>query len=191
MISELAIVEGIAAGVLPSPQAWQNSTYVKIRLSGTGVAYRPSIGEYVYRSPDIWLSPAMARRCLGLPIVIEHPPSSLLTSRYFGDRIVGMVVHSFVDEDEQALWGIGRVLDDNAASMIEAGLFCTSPAVLLSPGQSVYADVGGGRCLVESTPSYIDHLALVYTGTGNKGVWQRQDGPGVQVDEQQENELAA
>lgn len=133
MISELAIVEGIAAGVLPSPQAWQNSTYVKIRLSGTGVAYRPSIGEYVYRSPDIWLSPAMARRCLGLPIVIEHPPSSLLTSRYFGDRIVGMVVHSFVDEDEQALWGIGRVLDDNAASMIEAGLFCTSPAVSLPP----------------------------------------------------------
>ena len=86
MINELQLVEGIAEGVLASPQEWQNSTYVKLRLSGTGVAYRPSINEYVYRSPDIWLSPTMVRRVLGLPIVIEHPPGSLMTSRYYGDR---------------------------------------------------------------------------------------------------------
>jgi hypothetical protein len=183
MINELQLVEGIAEGVLASPQEWQNSTYVKLRLSGTGVAYRPSINEYVYRSPDIWLSPTMVRRVLGLPIVIEHPPGSLMTSRYYGDRSVGAVVFSYVDEGEQGLWGIGRILDSNAASMIAAGLFCTSPAVLLPPGQNVYADVGGDKCLVEADPVFIDHVALIYTGLGNKGVWQRQDGPGVPVDE--------
>jgi hypothetical protein len=190
MINELAIAEGIASGALPSPTEYLNSTYIKIRLSGTGVAYRPAVGEYVYRSPDIWLSPAMARRVLGLPIVIEHPPGDLLTSRYYGDRSVGTVVFSYVDEGEQALWGVGRVLDSNAASMIDDGLFCTSPAVLLPPGQSVYADVGGCKCLVEAAPTFIDHVALIYTGAGNKGVWQRQDGRGVQVDEpQRESEL--
>src|ERR1700730_421640 len=189
MINELQVAERIADGTLPSPQDWQNSTYVKIRISGTGVAYRPSIDEYVYRSPDIWLGEEMQRRVLGLPIIIEHPPDNLMTSRYYGERCVGVVVFSYVDEGEQGLWGIGRIIDSNAASMIEAGLFCTSPAVLLPPGQSAYADVGDGRCLVESTPSYIDHLALVYTGAGNKGVWQRQDGPGVQIDAEREAEL--
>lgn len=42
MITEIDICRGIAEGALPSPTPWQNSTYVALRLSGTGVAYRPS-----------------------------------------------------------------------------------------------------------------------------------------------------
>jgi hypothetical protein len=33
--------------------------------------------------------------------------------------------------------------------------------------------------LVEPVPTLLDHLALVYMADGNKGVWQRGDGPGV------------
>jgi hypothetical protein len=40
--------------------------------------------------------------------------------------------------------------------------------------------------LVEAVPAFVDHVALVYTGDGNKGVWTRSDGgngPGVELTE--------
>jgi hypothetical protein len=187
MIIELDICRGIIEGALPSPTPWQNSTYIALRLSGTGVAYRASLNEYVYRSPDVWLSTDMQRRVLGLPIIIEHAPGGLMTSSYFGERCVGIVVAAYVNDTEKSLWGIGRILDSNAVAIIEAGLFDTSPAILLPPGKSAQANVGDHMCLVESEPLYIDHVALVYMGGGNKGVWSRDDGPGVQVDEPQQS----
>jgi hypothetical protein len=47
--------------------------------------------------------------------------------------------------------------------------------------------------LVEAVPAFIDHVALVYTGNGNKGVWTRSDGtngPGVKITETSEVEMA-
>jgi hypothetical protein len=190
MVTEMDICRGIIEGALPSPTPCQNSTYVALRLSGTGVAFRPSLNEYVYRSPDIWLSAEMQRRLLGVPIIIEHAPSGLMTSQYFGERCVGFVAASYVNDDERSLWGIARILDSNAIKIIEAGLFDTSPAILLPPGKSARADVGDHTCLVESEPLFIDHVALVYMGRGNKGVWSRDDGPGVQVDEEPQHDAA-
>ncbi len=187
MLTELDICRGIIEGALPSPTDWQNSTYVALRLSGTGVAFRPSLNEYVYRSPDIWLSPDMQRRLLGVPIIIEHAPGGLMTSQYFGERCVGFVAATYVNEDERSIWGVARILDSNASKIISAGLFDTSPAILLPPGKSAQANVGDHMCLVESEPLYIDHVALVYMGGGNKGVWSRDDGPGVQLDEPQQS----
>jgi hypothetical protein len=97
MITELDICRGLIEGALPSPTPWQNSTYIALRLSGTGVAFRPSPNEYVYREPAIWLSPDMQRRVLGLPIIIEHAPGGLMTSQYFGERCVGIVVAAYVN----------------------------------------------------------------------------------------------
>jgi hypothetical protein len=190
MITELDICRGIIEGALPSPTPWPNSSYVALRLSGTGVAYRPSLNEYVYRSPDIWLSAEMQRRLLGAPIIIEHAPGGLMTSRYFGERCVGFVAASYVNNDEHSLWGIARILDSNAIKIIEAWLFDTSPAILLPPGKSARANVGDQTCLVESEPLFIDHVALVYMGQGNKGVWSRDDGPGVQVDQEPQHDAA-
>jgi hypothetical protein len=131
MITELDICRGIIEGAVASPTPWQNSSYVALRLSGTGVAYRLSLNEYVYRSPDIWLSAELQRRLLGVPIIIEHAPGGLMTSQYFGERCVGFVAASYVNDDERSLWGIARILDSNAIKIIEAGLFDTSPAILL------------------------------------------------------------
>ncbi|MEJ0095426.1 MAG: DUF2213 domain-containing protein [Methylocella sp.] len=188
-MNELDTALSVASGESPSPTRFCNSDYVALRLSGTGVAYRPSVNEYVFRDPDIWLSDEMRRRVLGLPVVIEHPADNALTSRYFGERCVGSIVHSFVRNDE--LWGVARVLDSTACSMIAGGMFDTSPGVLLEPGASATVDIDGTPMLVEGAPMLLDHIALVYVGLGNHGVWTRTsgaNGPGVEVTEITENE---
>jgi hypothetical protein len=182
LVTELQVARAVAEGTLPSPTQWRNSIYVCLRLSGSGCAWRRSRGEFVWRSEEVWLSPAMQRRVLGLPIVCEHPSTCLLTSTSFAATVVGVIVYSYVNAEERALWGIGRILDASAADGIARGLFDTSPAVELPPGSGAAIDIDGKPLLVEAEPDYIDHLALVYVGGGNKGVWTREDLPGVQVD---------
>jgi hypothetical protein len=87
-----------------------------------------------------------------------------------------------VNEEEQAPWGVARILDKTAARMIEAGLFCTSPGVVIDTENCATTEIDGRKLLVEGAPLLIDHLALVDMSDGNKGVWQRDDAPGVQVD---------
>ena len=78
MATEFDVARAVAEGVLPSPTRLQNSDYVALRISGTGAAYRPSKQEYAYRDSDIWTSPEMQRRVLGLPVIIEHPVRNIL-----------------------------------------------------------------------------------------------------------------
>jgi colicin import membrane protein len=167
-VTELDTALAVASGASPSPTRLRNSDYVALRLSGTGVAFRASLKEFVFRDPDIWLTDEMRRRFLGLPVVVEHPPSGEMTSRDFGDSAVGVVVATYVRDDE--LWGVARVVDAAAAAMISEGVFDTSPSVVFD------GDAG----------AFVDHVALVYTGDGNKGVWTRSDGgngPGVELTE--------
>jgi Uncharacterized protein conserved in bacteria (DUF2213) len=188
MATELDVAEAVASGVLPSPTRLQNSDYVALRISGTGAAYRPSKQEYAYRDSEIWTSPEMQRRVLGLPVIIEHPADSVMDSKYFGDRAVGMIVHSYVKNDE--LWGVARIVDATASAMIQGEMFDTSPAVVFTNGQGAFVDLDDDKLLVEGNPDFIDHVALVYTGGGNKGVWTRNgNGPGVEVTET-EKEIA-
>jgi colicin import membrane protein len=181
-MNELDTALAVASGeLLPSPTRLRNSEYVALRLSGTGVAYRVSIKEYVFRDPKIWLSDEMRRRFLGVPVVVEHPPSGVMTSRDFGDSAVGIVVHAYVRDED--LWGVARIVDAAAAKLIAEGLFDTSPSVVFDGDAGAFVDLpdGSGRMLVEAPPTFIDHVALVYTGDGNKGVWTRDNGPGVEL----------
>ena len=182
MITEIAIAQAVAEGTLPSPTPWMNATYVALRLSGTGVAWRASVGEFTYRDPAIWSSAVMLRRFLGLPIVVSHPDTGTLTSRSYGNTVVGSVIWTFVDQAEDAPWGIGRILDKGAAQGIVEGVFCTSPGVVIDPAQCAVTEVDGKRLLVEGEPTLLDHIALIDMSEGNKGVWQRDDGPGVKTD---------
>ena len=89
-----------------------------------------------------------------------------------------MIVTSFVQDAE--LWGTARIIDAYACELIALGVFDTSPAILLPPGEPAFAKLPDDqRMLVEGEPAFIDHVALVYTGGGNKGVWTRSNGPGV------------
>ena len=89
MINELQLAERIADGTLPSPTEFMNSWYWMLRISGTGVAWRASVGEFCLRDPALWLSEEMQRRCLGLPVVMEHPAAGILNSAEFAARAVG------------------------------------------------------------------------------------------------------
>jgi hypothetical protein len=180
LTTELDTALAVGNGMLSSPRQLFNSYYVNLRISGTGVAWRDTAKEYVYRDPMIWLSDEMRRRVLGLPVIIEHPSTDVMSSRYFGERVVGFIVASMVRRS--GLWGTARIIDETACNMIIQGLFDTSPAVVLNEGSSAYVDVDDKKLLIESSPIFIDHLALVYTGSGNKGVWQRSNGPGVEVE---------
>jgi colicin import membrane protein len=181
VVTELDVAKGVRDGVLASPTPFGNSQYVALRVSGTGCAYRASLKEFTWRPPEIWLSDEMIARCNGLPIIIGHPGGALMTSKDFGQRIVGIVVLAYTKDEE--LWGVARVLDETAAKLIEQGKFDSSPAVLFPEGRvGVYIDVDGDKLLVEGEPQFVDHVGLIWTGDGNVGVWSRDNGPGVQSD---------
>src|ERR1700731_3885339 len=106
MTNELEIAQRIADGSLPSPQHFGASWYWAIRISGTGCAWRESVGEFCWREPNVWLSPAMCRRAACLPVLIDHPESGVLNSAEFAARCVGVTVRGYVRGSE--LWAIAR-----------------------------------------------------------------------------------
>jgi hypothetical protein len=189
-INELSVAQAVAEGVLPSPTVWLNASYVSLRLSGTGVAFRRSAGpngEFVFRDKADWCSVSMLRRALGLPCVVEHPSTGSLTSTSFALTCVGYIIYSYVHPIEDAPWGILRCLDANAAKLIAEGVFDTSPGVIIAPENCATIEVEGRTLLVEGPPLLWDHVALVDHTDGNRGVWTRcGDTPGVEVTEQVE-----
>jgi colicin import membrane protein len=174
MINELQVAERIADGTLPSPQQFGASWYWAIRISGVGAAWRESENEFVWREPNIWLTPEMCDRAGSLPVLVDHPEKGTLNSPEFAARCVGLTVFGFVKGDE--LWAIARVLDSGANEILAAGAYeDTSPAVTFAPGTGARIDIGGGSLLIEPEPLSIDHIALCA-----KGVWTRDGPPGVE-----------
>jgi hypothetical protein len=116
MICEQDIYRALAEGVIPSPTTWQGSTYVCIRATGVGVAYRASHNEYVYRDPAVWNSARMLKRFEAIPLQWEHPPSGTITSRSFADACIGLTCYAYIHPEEDAPWVVCRVIDKNAPS---------------------------------------------------------------------------
>jgi hypothetical protein len=178
--TELEVAKSIAAGELPSPFEFQNSKFYRVRVSGTGVAWRNRNREFVYRPPSVWLSPEMCQRVAGLPLVAEHPNKNILDGKSFYDSIVGVLIHGFAENDE--LYGIARIIDQRACAILDGGNFDTSPSVILD-SQGIVLQIDDDPLLIEGTPLLLDHLALVNTVQGNKGVWNRSsDGADVGVE---------
>ena len=72
-LDELGVAKAMVADTLPSPQRYGNLTLFLMRVTGTGIAYRRGIDEFVFRDPAVFLSPALLERFNGLPILLEHP----------------------------------------------------------------------------------------------------------------------
>jgi hypothetical protein len=166
--SELDVARGVAEGRLPSPTSHCGNSYFAMRLSGTGVAYRAARDEFCYRPPEIWLSDEMQRRAIGLPVVISHPESGQLDGDELAKRAIGTVVHSYVKGDE--LWGVARVIDEEAVRGIERYDLDTSPGVVFQNSDNITIDIGGGdHMLIEDSPSLVDHIAICERGVWSKG----------------------
>lgn len=169
-MNELGIAEAIRDGQLVSPQKYENMWLWAIRLTGTGVSYRPKHDEFVKREAEHHLTPRALARYNGLPVIMNHPAESpLLNSKEFSDRIVGTIFLPYVAGDEA--WGIAKIFDDDANALMLREDLSTSPGVGLQ-GRTVDRVLrleDGSKVLLEGDPRLIDHVAICEVGVWDKG----------------------
>lgn len=167
--NELDIARMIAAGDLVSPQKYHNIWLFDLRISGTGVAYRPKLDEYVLRKPDGYLTDTFLARCNGLPIIWQHPPTDILTSEEFSKRVIGTVFVPYIKGDE--VWGVGKIFNEDAAQRMQDEQLSTSPGVMAAVmlKGTIEIDNGDSTLIVEGPPTLTDHLAICERGVWDKG----------------------
>jgi len=177
-MNELELAEAVRDQELVSPQFIENVGLFDMRISGTGFSYRPKLNEWVYRRDTIYLTPEFLQRCNGIPIIMEHPSTQILTSDEFAQRIVGTMSLPYIKEDE--VWGIARIYDKDAMQLMMDEQLSTSPSVVFRDTKVNYTIEmeDGDHLLVEGKPSFVDHLAIC-----QKGVWDKGEEPsGIRVD---------
>lgn len=179
-LNELDIARLIASGDLISPQHYQNVWLFALRISGTGVAYRQKLDEYVLRKPEGYLTEEFRLRCNGLPILWQHPPTDILTSEEFSKRVIGTMFLPYIEGDE--VWGIAKIYNEEAAQRMQDEQLSTSPGVMatiLLKGKIELDNGEQSTIVVEGAPVLADHLCVT-----SKGVWDRGGPPeGVRLDE--------
>jgi 8-oxo-dGTP pyrophosphatase MutT (NUDIX family) len=178
-MNELELAEAIRDEELVSPQYVENIALVDMRISGTGFSFRPKLNEWVYRRDTVYLTPEFLQRCGGIPIIMEHPDTQILNSDEFARRIVGTMSLPYVKGED--VWGIARIYDKEAISMMTSEQLSTSPSVVFrDPKVNYNIEMDdGSTLLVEGKPSFVDHLAIC-----EKGVWDKGgDASGIRIDE--------
>ena len=162
--TELSIARQIASGELSSPQPLVNGQLFDLRITGTGTAWRPASGEFVYRPPENFLTDEFVQRCSGLPVIFEHPEGPLDTDE-FRDRIVGTIIYPYLSKDE--VRGIARIMDEDAAILMGTTHASTSPAVVFTQPQNK-VEIDGDSITIEGKPALLDHLAICTSGVWDK-----------------------
>lgn len=175
-MDEREVAEAIRDGELASPQRFGNFLLIALRVTGTGVAYRLALDEFVWRDPALYLNDHFLARCNGLEVIWEHPPErSMLDGGEFRRRMIGTSVLPYLKGDE--VWTIARVRDEDAIPLLENETLSTSPGVVFLPGDgNLKVAFGDERLLIEGKPSILDHLAVC-----EMGVWDK-TGPASGVD---------
>lgn len=168
VITEMDIAKKIRDKELTSPQAYNNMLLFALRITGTGVSFRPKLEEFVQRPPEEYLTDEFLGRCNGLPVIWIHPPNEKLDSDSFGERVVGTICLPYIEGDE--VWGIAKIFDSDAAQQMSAEQLSTSPGVVFQPGTNSKIELkDGSHILIEGKPSLLDHLAIVENGVWDKG----------------------
>jgi 8-oxo-dGTP pyrophosphatase MutT (NUDIX family) len=166
---ELGVAQAMRDDELHGPQDYENIVLFAMRITGTGTAFRHKWGEYVQRDPAIYLNNDFLARCNGLPVVMEHPESSVLTTEDFRDRTIGTIMLAYIKGAE--VWGIAKIYDATAAQMMKDEQLSTSPAVVWrDPDVNTKMETEDGEViLIEGKPSLLDHLAVCRAGVWDKG----------------------
>ena len=177
-MTELEAAKLIAAGELPSPYKHNNMTLFAVRVTGTGMAYRDALDEFVWRDSSLYLNDEFLARVGGLPLIWEHPKQGSLNSKEFADRVIGACMFGYIKDED--VWAIARVYDDEAIRLMTEGQLSTSPGVVFGPkdGNVSGQNEDGETLLVEGKPSTLCHLAICAQGVWDKG----HDPSGVLVD---------
>ncbi|MGH7715917.1 MAG: DUF2213 domain-containing protein, partial [Vulcanimicrobiaceae bacterium] len=173
----------MADGEIPSPLKYGDFWLFDLRITGTGAAFRDAINEYAVRDPKTWLSAEFVDRCNGLPVVFGHPQRSGLNEDEWRQRSVGTVVLPYVKGDE--VWGIAKIYDADAVTLMQTTHRSTSPGVLPPKGTQAITLESGAKVLDEDLPLTLDHLAIC-----EAGVWDKDGTPeGVRLDGRKDETL--
>lgn len=184
-MTELDVIRAMARGHLESPQVFYNMNLYKMRITGTGTSFRHGRvevkddagkvlitarkDEFVFRTPEQFLNEEFMERCNGIPLIYDHPEKAILNSKEFHDRIVGIMVHPWIEDD--AVWGIAKVYDDDTKLILGSKKMSTSPSVVFldRDSTSTIALNDGAQILIERVPTLLDHLAICDVGVWDKG----------------------
>ena len=175
--NETDVAKALASGDLASPAKFANSWYFRIRISGTGYSYRPSLDEYVYRPIEVYINPDFLDRVRGLPVIWLHPKDMTLDTGEFRRRMVGTVVVPYIGDEDGAnpdskeVWGVARIIDMEAAEEMREKRLSTSPAVDFGDDAVTLEKVkldDGRHLLLEGNPKHLDHVAICRAGVWDK-----------------------
>ncbi len=175
--AEIDYARAMRDGYLEGPISLGNLWLFDVRITGTGSSYREKLDEFVYRPPEEYLTDEFLERCQGLPVIFEHPESSMLDTQEYRDRAIGSIVLPYIpkEEDEKhqtdEVWGIARIYDGDAAELMQTTHISTSPAVGFgdSGGTRTVKMDDGETLLIEGRPQSLDHLAICPEGVWDKG----------------------
>ena len=178
--TDIEVAKAIRDGNLESPQRLDHVWLFDLRVTGTGVAYRGSLDEWVFRPPEFYLTDEFLERCQGLPVLFDHPEKGMTDTEEWRQRAVGALVLPYIptEDDEfhatNEVWAIARIYDDDAAELMLQTHISTSPAVEFGKNQPLnyVRTEDGGRMLIEGKPEYLDHLAIC-----EEGVWDKLETP--------------
>jgi hypothetical protein len=171
-MTDIEAAREVRDGRLPSPWSLGNSWLFAIRVSGTGGSFRSGRDEFVWRNPDQWLTDETLQRCAGLPVTWGHPEGDILTSKEYGQRVIGACVLPYIRGDE--IWSVARINDADAARAMTQHQFSTSPCVMFpggGEGERIEGD-DGSTLLIEGRPALLDHVAIC-----EQGVWDKDGEP--------------
>ncbi|MBX8634780.1 MAG: NUDIX domain-containing protein [Thermoplasmata archaeon] len=174
---ETAIAKSMSMGMFPSPQRIPNAWLFDLRVTGTGVSYRTSRNEWVFRPPEFYLCAEFLERCNGVPVMFDHPGK--LDTEGWRNHAIGTLVYPYIPPDDEIhqsdeVWSIARIYDEDAAELMMTTHTSTSPGVSFGTDGTLKSVVNddGSHLLIEGRPSHIDHLAVC-----KEGVWDKGDSP--------------
>ena len=180
------MIQGLINNTLKSPQIYEESFYIKLRITGTGITERYKEDENgdvildeenkpvtykIDRLEEDFLSNEFLESCIGIPVLIEHPRSKLLNGENYKSHVVGTIVTAYIKSEIKEVWGIARIYDPEVLKLIIEKLKSTSPAIKTKEIKKNESDI------VEEEFEYIDHLALVVDG-----YWDNYSKKAIQID---------
>ena len=179
------MIQGLIEGTLKSPQIYEESFYIKLRITGTGITERYKEDENgdvlldnnnkpitykIDRLEEDFLSDEFLKSCIGIPVLIEHPESKLLNGENYKNHVVGTIVQAYIKPEVKEVWCIARIYDPEVLKLINEGLKSTSPAITTK-------NIKNKSDTIKEKFEYIDHLALVVDG-----YWDNYSEKAIQID---------
>lgn len=179
------MIQGLIEGTLKSPQIYEESFYIKLRITGTGITERYKEDENgevlrdnnnnpitykIDRLEEDFLSDEFLKSCIGIPVLIKHPESKLLNGENYKNHVVGTIVQAYIKPEVKEVWCIARIYDPEVLKLINEGLKSTSPAIKTK-------NIKNKSDTIKEKFEYIDHLALVVDG-----YWDNYSEKAIQID---------